>query len=62
MKKVIVLLFLAISFVLMILISYMKFQSALYFDSGDYSTKHHSENIYLNDLSTDPFQGYNYNY
>jgi len=35
MKKIIVLLFLAISFVMMILISYMKFQTILYLESSN---------------------------
>lgn len=41
MQKVIVLLFLAISFVMMTLISYMKFQTILYLESTQTSTEYY---------------------
>lgn len=41
MQKVIVLLFLAISFVMMTLISYMKFQTILYLESTHTSSEYH---------------------
>jgi hypothetical protein len=43
MQKVIVLLFLAISFVMMTLISYMKFQTILYLESTHTSSEYHEE-------------------
>lgn len=61
MKKIIILLFLAISFVLMILISYMKFQSVLYFQSGDYGTDYYVEDRYLNNSPIGEL-GYGYDY
>lgn len=49
MQKVIILLFLAISFVMMTLISYMKFQTMLYLESthtsSEYSVEDHSYTI-----------------
>jgi len=43
MQKVIVLLFLAISFVMMTLISYMKFQTILYLESTHTSSEYRVE-------------------
>lgn len=40
MKKVIILLFLAISFVMMTLISYMKFQTIFYLESNNINDKY----------------------
>lgn len=40
MQKVIILLFLAISFVMMTLISYMKFQTILYLESAQASSQY----------------------
>ena len=44
MQKVIILLFLAISFVMMTLISYMKFQTMLYLDSTHATTEYYMDN------------------
>ena len=43
MQKIIILLFLAISFVMMTLISYMKFQTMLYLESTHTSTEYFME-------------------
>lgn len=47
MKKVVILLLLAISFVMMTLISWMKFQTTMYFHSSQPHTKYQMEDSHL---------------
>jgi len=58
MKKIIILLFLAISFVMMILISYMKFQTILYFQSANTTPEYYVEYSGQDDAGYPPILGF----
>ena len=60
MQKVIIVLFLAISFVMMTLISYMKFQTMLYLESTQISSEYYVDSYQVMSPDTSQTRGYWY--